>query len=93
MKQFTDYILDFASSGIKFIVVMTSFLYGAYKFVIDTLEERESKIKEEIYSVRNSDIKLINVEINNVKGTMENGFKDIKSQNDIILKTLLRSKR
>jgi len=86
LNKIYDYIFDFASSSIKFLIVISSLIFAGYSHFINKIEKKAEETKKELLIIRQNDVKIINEEVTNIK----EGIQDLKESNKIILNHLLR---
>ena len=93
MKSILEKLMGFTNGTIKFLVLITTVVIAIYNFIINSLDDRIKDVRKEVHFLRENDTKIINGEISNLNQKIDNGFNDMKNQNQVILNHLLNRRR
>ena len=89
LSKISNYFLDFATSSIKFLIVLGSLIFAGYSHFINKIEKKAEETKSELMMIRQNDVSIINEEVKNIK----DGIIELRDQNKLILNHLLRSRK
>lgn len=88
---------EFLSGTAKLFLLIVSIVFSSYQFVVKSIDEKiessSSALEMKIMAIRNKDIELLETKVNNIEISLDNGLRDIKEQNKLIMQHLLRQKQ
>lgn len=88
---------EFLSGTVKLFLLIVSIVFSSYQFVVRSIDQKiedsSNNLEAKIMAIRNKDIELLETKVNNLEIKLDNGLRDIKEQNKIIMQHLLRQKQ